>query len=139
MRLNEICGYILDDDKNAIPVKDIMEWANWFESAKRAKLNVVGQDTLPDGTFVSTVFLGLDHNFFDSSEHLKDKPEQLLSRKEAAGYLKVSLTTLKNWDESGYMKPKRFGRRVFYFESDLLERKFPEPMKTKKYYKARTL
>lgn len=24
MRLNEICGYILDDDKNAIPVKDIM-------------------------------------------------------------------------------------------------------------------
>jgi len=66
MKLNEICGYILDGDKNAIPVSDIMEWANWFESAKRAKLNVVGQDTLPDGTFVSTVFLGLDHNFFDS-------------------------------------------------------------------------
>jgi DNA-binding transcriptional regulator YiaG len=57
------------------------------------------------------------------SEHLKDKEEKLLSRKEAAGYLKVSLTTLKNWDESGYIKPKRFGRRVFYFESDLLERK----------------
>jgi hypothetical protein len=47
-------------------LKILWEWANWFESAKRAKLNVVGQDTLPDGTFVSTVFLGLDHNFFDS-------------------------------------------------------------------------
>jgi DNA-binding transcriptional regulator YiaG len=56
-------------------------------------------------------------------EHLKEKPEQLLSRKEASFYLKVSLTTLKNWDESGYLKPKRYGRRVFYFESDLLERK----------------
>jgi predicted transcriptional regulator len=57
------------------------------------------------------------------SEHLKEKPEQLLTRKEASAYLKVSLTTLKNWDDSGYMKPKRYGRRVFYFESDLLERK----------------
>jgi len=66
------------------------------------------------------------------SEHLKDKDEKLLSRKEAAGYLKVSMPTLNKWEKAGQLIPKRYGKRVFYFESDLLERKFPEPMKLKK-------
>lgn len=64
MRPNEIVGYILDDLKNPVPVYDIVEWAQWFENAQRKRLTVVAQDTLPDGTFISTVFLGLDHNFW---------------------------------------------------------------------------
>ena len=48
--------YVLDDKK---PVRaDLMQWAQWFKSADRrvAKTSVGGRS-------VSTVFLGIDHNF----------------------------------------------------------------------------
>lgn len=45
-----------------IPV-DVMEWALWFESHNKER--IVQQTTLSDGVFVSTVFLGIDHNFFE--------------------------------------------------------------------------
>lgn len=50
--------YILKG-KKVIPVEDVLEWGKWFETAER----IVKQETLPNGMFVSTVFLGLDHNF----------------------------------------------------------------------------
>lgn len=59
-----ILGYILDKKKNPVPVYDIAEWAKWFETSHKEK--IVDQDTLPDGTFISTVFLGIDHQFGDS-------------------------------------------------------------------------
>ena len=37
----------------------LMHWAEWFETADR----IVRQQTLKNGRFVSTVFLGIDHNF----------------------------------------------------------------------------
>lgn len=43
----------------AIPIEDVIEWARWFETADR----VIKQETLPNGKWVSTVFLGLDHSF----------------------------------------------------------------------------
>ena len=36
-------------------------WAEWLENA--GKERIVKQQTLKNGNFVSTVFLGLDHNF----------------------------------------------------------------------------
>ena len=47
------------EGKTPEPADDVLEWARWFETADRhvAKLQ------LPDGVEVSTVFLGLDHNF----------------------------------------------------------------------------
>jgi hypothetical protein len=51
--------YILDKDGNPRPCPDLTEWALWFERADRK----VARDELPDGHVVSTVFLGLDHNF----------------------------------------------------------------------------
>lgn len=49
--------YILDDDHNPVRV-GTMEWARWFEDAKRH----VG-DTYTEHYRVSTVFLGLDHGW----------------------------------------------------------------------------
>ena len=49
--------YILKD-KKIVPV-DLMTWTRWFETANRH----VAKTTLKDGKWISTVFLGLDHNF----------------------------------------------------------------------------
>ena len=51
--------YILDKDGNPVICEDVMEWALWFEKGKR----IVQQDYLSKKHLVSTVFLGLDHNF----------------------------------------------------------------------------
>jgi len=50
--------YILID-KKVILEPDLMKWGRWMEDAKRH----VGNDELSDGTWISTVFLGLDHSF----------------------------------------------------------------------------
>jgi hypothetical protein len=52
--------YILNDDKTIRPVKDVLTWARWFED--RLDRRVVAH-TMIDEVFVSTIFLGLDHNF----------------------------------------------------------------------------
>ena len=40
--------------------------------------------------------------------------EDLVTRKELAGILGVSIQTLIEWDKKGFVKPKRFGSRVRY-------------------------
>jgi hypothetical protein len=52
--------YILDEHGNPQPCHDLMKWATWFETAadaKRVALDEIG------GVRVSTVFLGVDHNW----------------------------------------------------------------------------
>jgi hypothetical protein len=44
--------------KLAVPEPDLMKWATWFETADRHVFK-----TTIGGCWVSTVFLGLDHNF----------------------------------------------------------------------------
>lgn len=56
--------YILDDNGNPVLETDLMTWARWFEDVNN---RTVAHDELPGGILVSTVFLGLDHNFFGSS------------------------------------------------------------------------
>lgn len=41
-------------------VADLMTWARWFSDVNARR---VATDTLPGDVLVSTVFLGLDHNF----------------------------------------------------------------------------
>ena len=50
--------YILKG-KKVIECTDLLKWGKWFETANR----IVKQDTLKNGIFVSTIFLGLNHNF----------------------------------------------------------------------------
>jgi hypothetical protein len=53
--------YVLDEHGNPKVEPDLIKWGTWFERADRH----VGQ-TLVGDTKVSTVFLGLDHNFSNS-------------------------------------------------------------------------
>ncbi len=50
--------YILKGHE-AIPTDSLMEWGKMMENQNR----IVKQETLPNGKFVSTVFLGIDHQF----------------------------------------------------------------------------
>ncbi len=50
--------YVLDEDNKPVLASDIKKWAEFFESEKR----VIAQDRVRDAR-ISTVFLGLDHNF----------------------------------------------------------------------------
>jgi hypothetical protein len=51
-------GYYKLDGKLVVPVKDLIEWARWLEFADRTV-----DQTRIGPILVSTVFLGLDHNF----------------------------------------------------------------------------
>ena len=56
--------YILDDNHKPVPAT-VLQWARWLEGTydrKRVALTKVGRK------WVSTVFLGLNHNWFDD-EH----------------------------------------------------------------------
>ena len=53
--------YILDEDNHAVPVDNALDWATWFE-ANRAR-RIVKQESVGP-YWISTVFLGLDHNWF---------------------------------------------------------------------------
>jgi hypothetical protein len=53
--------YILDDAGNPVPCDDLQQWAQWYETANAKR--IVAQDDVADGVKVSTVFLGLDHNY----------------------------------------------------------------------------
>jgi hypothetical protein len=51
--------YYTLDGHTPVPCDDVMVWAQWFENFE---LRVVAQTQIGD-RFVSTVFLGIDHNF----------------------------------------------------------------------------
>jgi len=51
--------YVLNADHSTRPAS-LMEWAAAFEDRASRR---VASTTLPDGTYISTVFLGLDHSF----------------------------------------------------------------------------
>jgi hypothetical protein len=50
--------YILDATGKPVPATNLLRWGEWFERANRT----VEKDEI-DGHFISTVFLGIDHNF----------------------------------------------------------------------------
>lgn len=56
-----IDGYWILKGHRAYKIKDIREWGEWF--SKHYKERRVAYDKLSDGKIVSTIFLGLDHNF----------------------------------------------------------------------------
>lgn len=52
--------YILDAHGNPQEEHDLFRWAHWYETADRT----VAKSTI-NGAEISTVFLGLDHNFHE--------------------------------------------------------------------------
>lgn len=61
--------YVLNDKKEPVLCEDLMEWAKWFETidCRRVREDVIGWRRRAR---VSTVFLGLDHNFFEKGPPL---------------------------------------------------------------------
>ena len=53
--------YKLDEAGDPVPCASVLEWATWF--AENDEARVVARTELPSGCVVSTVFLGVDHNF----------------------------------------------------------------------------
>lgn len=51
----------------------------------------------------------------------KNNPKELLSRVEAAQFLSISLSTLKNWTYSKVIKGYRLGGKVYYKKSELFK------------------
>lgn len=51
--------YIINDEGNPVEEPDTLAWGRWFKTAERR----IMCDKLPNGTRVSTIFLGLDHSF----------------------------------------------------------------------------
>lgn len=56
--MTDLPGYYILDEEGQPKRVDLMEWAFWFQTADRSV-----ERFERDGYWVSTVFLGLDHNF----------------------------------------------------------------------------
>ena len=51
----------------------------------------------------------------------KENPEQLLTRKQTAELLNVTLATLNDWSKDGKLKSYGIGNRVYYKKNEVLE------------------
>jgi excisionase family DNA binding protein len=59
-------------------------------------------------------------------EHLKKQEREsdyniLLSRKEVAEYMKISIPTLHNYQKSGILKYHRVGSRILFMKGEVME------------------
>ena len=54
--------YILDNEKNVVSTNDMKEWGQMFNNTDKRR---VARTELKDNVEVSTVFLGLDHQWGD--------------------------------------------------------------------------
>ena len=79
--------YILKD-KFTVPVRDVLDWARWFETADRC----VARDVV-DGAVVSTVFLGTNHQFGDG-------PPLLFETMVFGGPMDQCCDRYASWDEA---------------------------------------
>lgn len=59
--------FILDGRGQPVRVGTVEEWARWSEANREAR--IIGKDTV-SGADVSTVFLGMDHQWFDDGPPL---------------------------------------------------------------------
>lgn len=61
--------YMLDADGNPVPTFDADAHADWWMQSRRDRSYVIAQDrdeaAAPGGVLVSTVFLGIDHQYDD--------------------------------------------------------------------------
>ena len=68
----------------------------------------------------------ISEKLIDKIEHYlkevnKSQNELLLTRKEVAKYLRVSITTIHHWMEYEILDPIRIGNRVYFKKQDILD------------------
>lgn len=77
-----------------VEIEDVLEWAQWFERDEAARR--VGFDRLDGGrVVVSTIFLGLDHNFL-----FEDAPPILYETMVFGGVMDHETERYSTWDEA---------------------------------------
>lgn len=60
--------YVLDDNGDPVPEPDMFKAARWFEHSSRNNLRQIALSEFTDDVVLSTVFLGLDHNYFHTGD-----------------------------------------------------------------------
>jgi len=80
--------YFKLEGKEVVPVADCLEWAQWYEKSDRQ----VARDDI-DTVVVSTVFIGLDHQFGDG-------PPLLFETLVFGGKLDGQMDRYSTWDEA---------------------------------------
>ena len=94
---NDLGTYILDGHT---PVAaDVLTWARWFEQTERHVA-----DEMIAGVRVSTVFLGLDHCFFD------DGPPLLFETMVFGGALDQEMERCSTWEQAEQMHKRMVAR-----------------------------
>ena len=75
--------------KDAVPCDDLLEWGRWFETADRkVALDYIGT------VRVSTVFIGLNHNFLD------DGPPHIFETMVFGGEMEGECARYSTWEEA---------------------------------------
>lgn len=98
----EIGYYILDDEHRPVTV-DLMTWARWHETERRTKGRVGSTET--DLYWVSTMFLGLDHNYGEGPPILFETMVFERQRKVVEFPFSKRLTSIrKSLDEDGFFR-----------------------------------
>lgn len=92
--------YILDEHGDPVSCPDLHKWMRWFESGRRH----VCETYLSDGSWVSTVFLGLDHNFTGKGPPLLFET-MLFQQPDASGFgegrgEEIDCRRYSTWDEA---------------------------------------
>lgn len=97
--------YTLDENHEPVAVKDLLEWGKWFEGNDRQ----VGLDLIGDFR-ISTVFLGMDHNYFQGEspilfetmvfDHSKPREVKLDGGPPVTVYDDLGQWRYSTWDEA---------------------------------------
>ena len=85
--------WILGDDGKTLKPVGLHEWAEWYDKSCRTKVRVVAKEEI-EGSRVSTVFLGLDHNFFEEG------PPLLFETMVFDGPLDQEMDRYSTWEEA---------------------------------------
>lgn len=80
--------YFILNGKEAVPVDDVLEWGRFFETSDRR----IARDEI-GSVIVSTVFLGLDHQFGDG-------PPLIFETLATGGKLDGEMDRYSTWDEA---------------------------------------
>ena len=92
--LNKKDKFILDENNNAIPA-NLMEWGEFYKNKKRCR---VKRDII-NGMLISTIFLGIDNNFYLDDEDHKPHIFETMVFKEGS-YLENYCDRCSTWQEA---------------------------------------
>lgn len=83
---------------------------------KTVQIDEVSVEELADK--VADILLVKIENYLKELSNLKN--DEILTKKEVAAYLRVSLVTISEWSRVGLINPIRMGNKIFFKKQDIL-------------------